>query len=533
MQRADPMADVARLSQHEEPQVVVIGAGVAGLSAALTLAEAGLAPLVLEADPDFCGGRLREQPPSEFEYEGRRWSFTGEHGIHGFWSQYNNLRALLDRFGIDPPLVWGLRQAWVYAEGGSVSQAEVGRRLRRSPLPAPFHFLSLLNDPGFLRMLGPIGLLRIPWVGIGLVTMLAIDPMKERDLVRNMYVRDFLFGWPDMLRAFAGALSRSGLSTGSEEVPISGFIALFRFYALLRRDAVGFQHLRGDPGASIIDPMLAALNKHGGRVVQGVGVTQLERREDGTWTVCWSERSNATGGEIRAEDVVLAVDASSARQLLSASPQLAPQAAAMAFPEGRATASVRLWFRTAPLTEAEGGMFGGDFILDNFFWLHMFQDAFIDWHQKTGGSAVECHIYGPPDLLEQTDATLLAIAVRDVVKAFPELRGQLVHGALQRNPATHTLFYIGAASRHLGVVTPWPGLYCCGDWVRLDTPSLFLERSCVTGITAANEVLTVRGKPPAPLLAYPPTERTAAILEVALRDVRRVFEAAARLVVSR
>jgi len=38
--------------------VIIIGGGIAGLSAGLHLAERGLHPLILEADEKFIGGRL-------------------------------------------------------------------------------------------------------------------------------------------------------------------------------------------------------------------------------------------------------------------------------------------------------------------------------------------------------------------------------------------------------------------------------------------------------------------------------------------
>ena len=54
--------------------VIIIGGGIAGLSAALHLAERGLKPLILEADEKFIGGRLagggvhrrkrRDRPPA-------------------------------------------------------------------------------------------------------------------------------------------------------------------------------------------------------------------------------------------------------------------------------------------------------------------------------------------------------------------------------------------------------------------------------------------------------------------------------------
>jgi uncharacterized protein with NAD-binding domain and iron-sulfur cluster len=77
----------------------------------------------------------------------------------------------------------------------------------------------------------------------------------------------------------------------------------------------------------------------------------------------------------------------------------------------------------------------------------------------------------------------------DIYQAFPELRGHLISQHLQRNPATHTLPSLGPRGTHLGVETPWDGLYCAGDWVRDPLPAFFLERACATGIKAANAVL--------------------------------------------
>jgi isorenieratene synthase len=178
-----------------------------------------------------------------------------------------------------------------------------------------------------------------------------------------------------------------------------------------------------------------------------------------------------------------------------------------------ATAVVRLWFDRAPRRGAEAGMFSGDFLPDNFFWLHRIQDDYVRWHRATGGSAIEVHVYGPPSVLAEPDAVLLARAIADVQVAFPELRGHLRHQELRRNEATHTLLGVGPANRHLSVETPWPGVYCCGDWVRHPSPSFFMERACVTGIEAANGVLRALGRAPWHLLEPLPPEPLAGGIE--------------------
>jgi uncharacterized protein with NAD-binding domain and iron-sulfur cluster len=158
-------------------QIVVVGAGVAGLSAALHLAERGLRPLVLEADPERPGGRLKGGTPLEFEHSGQTWRFPGEHGVHGIWSPYRNLQAMLTRHGIRPMLVPAQKEEWVLGVDKRIRRAEVGSAIRGSWVPAPLHYLGLFARPRFLAMLTLRDIASMFRVFGGLLSALSIDPL--------------------------------------------------------------------------------------------------------------------------------------------------------------------------------------------------------------------------------------------------------------------------------------------------------------------------------------------------------------------
>jgi isorenieratene synthase len=252
-----------------------------------------------------------------------------------------------------------------------------------------------------------------------------------------------------------------------------------------------------------------------------VRVTALEQDSEG-WHLQW--RAQQGSGSLIARQVILAASAPATADILAASPNLAEAASKLYWPRGMATAVVRLWFDTTPNSGAEAGILGGGFVPDNFFWLHRIQDSYVRWHRATGGSALEAHIYGPPSVLDEPDALLLARAITDVQSAFPELRGHQIHQELRRNDPTHTLPSVGPADRHLGIQTPWPDLYCCGDWVRHPSPSFFMERACVTGIEAANAALNAYDRQPWPLLEYPRPEPLVRWMEKLMLGGRRALK---------
>ena len=219
-----------------------------------------------------------------------------------------------------------------------------------------------------------------------------------------------------------------------------------------------------------------------------------------------------------AGEVILAADSNNAKKILGAS--FGNDVDDLFFPRALSNAVIRLWFDVKPGKSPEAGIFTGDFTVHNYFWLDRLYDPYRRWARETGGSAIEVHVYGPPEVLAQPDATLIAQAISDVQQAFPELRGHRVGQHLQRNAEVHTLPEVGAKDAWLGTVTPWKNLFCAGDWIRHPAPAFFLERACLTGIEAANAVLQVRGLEKFALIEYLPPEPFVAWIEKLMRKGR-------------
>jgi isorenieratene synthase len=487
--------------------VIIIGGGVAGLTAALHLAERGLKPLILEAD-ERVGGRLSGKD----EIIINEYRFSNEHGVHGIWSSYLNLKSMLKRHAILPELIPADEEQWIYRTGNSIRRAPIGSTIRNSKIPAPFHYIQLFLLPQFLFMLDLRDWASLFNVWSTLVMAMGVDPFVEDQPLEGLTFGKSLKRWGPAIRSLFFGLTRNGLSTDPDQVPLAGFLAFLRFYTLMRRDAWKFDYLPNG-GGEVIEKLSAKIKELGGEIRYKSRVKRIE--QDGDWIV--HVESDDVHETIKAPYVILASDSPAAESIIKNS----FQADNLFFPHGLAHAVIRFWFDTEPRKGPESGIFSGDFIMHNFFWLHKIYTPYRKWHNETNGSCIEVHVYGPENVLAQTDAVLITNVLTDFYRAFPELKGHLIKPHLQRNAATHTLPALGARGTHLGIETPWQNLFCAGDWVRHETPAFFLERACVTGIEAANRVLSLAGKESFELEGFPPPEPLAAWIESLIVKGRR------------
>ena len=465
---------------------VVVGAGLAGLTAAVHLAERDIPPLVLEADTEWAGGRLAGGESDSFEYQGKIWSFPSQHGIHALWGGYDNMREVLNRF-LDVKLQTSDGEEWINRWGGEVRAVEAGTTVRNSWIPAPFHYIQLLLRFRFWNTITPLDFLSLPGMLVSLFLATGIDPIPEEVTLDGLMMDEFFRGWTPNLKATFTGLAHSLLAAPSEKISLTGFIAAMRFYTISRRDVWQLDYLPTNSNDCLIQPFIDAIQERGGEVHKGRRLKSL-RREGDIWNLQVEDAKLGGTRSLYAENVILAVHPTGAEEILTESQETKQIAQTLRFPDCIRNATIRLWFDALPREGAAGGMFTGDFLMDNFFWLHRINAGFAAWHQETGGSAIEVHLYAPESVLDQPSEMLIIQVTNEVFRAFPELRGHFVHGALRQNSATQTQFIV-PDKNSLHVKTPWQGIYACGDWIGHPNPALWMERCCITGIAAANEVL--------------------------------------------
>ena len=103
------------------------------------------------------------------------------------------------------------------------------------------------------------------------------------------------------MRALFFGLTRNGLSTDPEQVPLAGFLAFLRFYTVMRRDAWAFGYLPNGSG-EVIDKLSAKIKELGGEIQYKSRVKRMTM--DGDWVAhVGSDKSHE---EIKATYIILA-----------------------------------------------------------------------------------------------------------------------------------------------------------------------------------------------------------------------------------
>lgn len=462
-----------------ERTVAVIGGGIAGLTAAVALAERGVGVIVLERSPRL-GGRASAWPLDDDR--------TMSRGFHAFFRQYYNLRALLRR--IDPELrMLQPVEDYPLVRAGGHRDSFAG--LPRTP---PWSVLAFVaRSPSFT----PATLARVDVRAALELLQVRFPDVFERYAGES--AAQFLdrLRFPDGARHLALEVFARSFFADPTEFAAGELVAMFHTYFVGSAEGLLFDEPDNDYDSSLWAPL--------GRYLHGLGV---EMRTD---TVVERVRCAGEGvefdtgsGSLQADAAVVATDPRAARTLLATldpTPRAAEwQRAVAATRNAPPFVVVRLWLdgRVRPERPAFLGTAGYG-PLDNVSVLERFESGAARWSAAHDGSVVELHGYAADP------------AVARDASAADEFVAQLETELHRIYQETATL---GVRHREVlvaddcgligpddwtsrpGVVTPWPQLRLAGDWVRCDLPVALMERAATTGLQAANGLLArwgVRG----------------------------------------
>ena len=567
-----PDNDGRPASPSTTKRVVVVGGGLAGLTAATELAARHFDVTLVERAAQL-GGKLTAWTVRALGEE-----FPVEHGFHGFFAQYYNLRALLEAAGVRADLAPSPGYPVLFADRPPETFGKTTRLF-------PFNMLSVVRQSHALRL----GDFRHD--GDGLTELMKYD--GERTFAR--------FDGVDFARfALDGRINRPMVETvlepfgkttlnRVERLSAAEAIRFFHFYFMGNPEGLGFSYLLRDSVTAIVDPMRRRLESLGGRVRGGTEVLALEQRDgrvtgvvigghnepssvgagdvaargwtaipngdgsstfvarrDGTLVAfdgrcthmgcpvapddetggfrcpCHGGRFDADGkptaGPPKAPLVRLAVDTSNGRlsfsdtrrrdridcdycvvacevrgtkQLMGAS-GLGEHVAGL----GEADPYVvwRLWLDKPTARERLPFYTTARFrFTDSLAIYSAFQEPFVSWARRTGGSVVEVHAYAIAPEAMVARAEIRAAMWRELMSLLPELTGaRALHDEFQQQ-SNFTRWAPGDHARRPGTTTPVANLMLAGDHVRLPAPASLMEAAAMSGRLAANAIFAAEG----------------------------------------
>ena len=484
---------------EDAPVVVVVGGGIAGLSAATLLAERGARVVLCERE-NYLGGRVGGW--STRLADGSEVTMT--RGFHAFFRQYYNLRALLRR--VDPA-----GRALVGLPDYPLQQAS-GHRDGFAGLPTtvPWNALAFLRSSPTFRWRD------LPQVDArAALALLDVSVPRVYEELDGIDAASYLerIRFPQAAHALAFEVFSRSFFVHPTEMSAAELALMFHIYFLGSGEGLLFD-VAADPFPhGLWEPLRRHLASLGATVCTGVEVQSVVQGAHKRFSVAIGD------GSIEADAVVLAADVPGLRRLVGASPELGDAVWREQVGELRTAPRFlvsRYWLDT-PVDADRPGFLGtsGYDLLDNVTVLNHYEHEARAWSARTGGSVVELHGYALPSDVDEQSAR--ARLWEQLTEVYPELKQAGVVDERHELREDCPLFPAGGYARRPGVRTPDEFLVLAGDLVRVDLPVALMERAATTGFAAANHLLSRWGVAGTELWTVPAEGRVPLLRGVARR----------------
>jgi zeta-carotene desaturase len=445
--------------EHSKKTVTVIGGGVAGMSAACALAEAGFRVRLIDRR-GYLGGRA-----SSYLHPG-----VGEvidNCQHVLFGCCTNLQGFYRRIGVADRIHWTTDMTMI--EPG-------GRRSLLGPsfLPAPLH--------GLPKLLMAHAFSFADKVALGRAFSALMRPVPQ-DSTEN------LAEWLKRHKQTPGAVDRfwrlviaSALNAEIDEIALPYAAKVIR-ELFMNSAFAGSMGMSTVPLSELYASVPTYLEERDGSVLLNTSVEGADWDEE---TLQWTLRTRT--GELISDFIVVALPFEGMAKLL---PGLPPAEGAEALAaqierhEHWPICSVHLWF-DREITELEHAV-----MLDReIHW--MYNQSRL---QGRGGNYIELVVSATRAFAALPRDEAITQALRELAEFFPIVKeAKLEKAALVKEVRATFGVPPGIDAARPDVESPWPNLFLAGDWVRTGWPST-MESAARSGHLAAEAVCSAIWSP--------------------------------------
>jgi zeta-carotene desaturase len=446
--------------QNSRKTVTVIGGGVAGMSAACALAEAGFRVHLAERR-GYLGGRASSYPhPGVGE--------VIDNCQHALFGCCTNLLGFYRRLGVDGLIHWTSEMTMI-EPGGRCSP------LGPSFLPAPLHDLPKLLSAHAFTLADKFALAR------AFSALLRPIPPESTESLGD---------WLRRHGQTEGALNRfwrlviaSALNAEIDSIALPYAAKVIRelFMNSAAAGSMGMNTVQLSELYTGVEPFL---NQRGGGVLLNTPVEGA----------AWNERlaqwtTHTRGGELISDFVIVALPFEAAGKLLPLLPA-AEGAAKLAGQIERfehwPICSVHLWF-DREITELEHAV-----LLDReIHW--MYNQSRLQTGR--GGHYIELVISASRSFAALERKAAIELALRELADFFPRMKeAKLEKFALVKEMRATFGVPPGIDAARPTAISPWPNCFLAGDWTATGWPAT-MESAARSGHLAAEAVCKIAGEP--------------------------------------
>ncbi len=443
-------------------RVVVVGAGLAGLSTAVRLAGEGVDVTLVERR-SILGGRT-------FSYRDKSTDDMVDNGQHAVTSAYRELRTYCRTIGTED------KMAFPKGAGGVFRDPKYGVVDFRGPkLPKPLKpfrqlagFLRIPNVPPMDKLLFALSMTKL---------VKAIREMPA-DLDTMTATQWFdRIGMPKSIRrTFWHPLIIAALNEHPDVVSAHLLARLLRWSYLEQPGRMGYATV--DLNSLFVDPAVAYLKKHNADILPDAMVSGIELDDSGR-VACLRLKDGKT---VTADAYIVAVHPSAFATLIKDSPLAAdPFFARVAKIKESPITGVNLWF-DQPLKMATHY----EALLDTTTeWV--FDRSRMHATRQGKGYFYTLITSASQMQIAQSNKKVIDQAVEEIHATYPESRNfKLLHASVIKEPVATFSGRPGFKDLRCTQKTPVENLFLAGDWTDTNLPST-MESAVKSGHLAAQE----------------------------------------------